>query len=108
MNSNIRKIAVSALFGLSFALAPMAHAAVIMGEASISGQFVPLTTFTDNTSPVQISESSTIMGTPTGTVLGQVRVNGDDNGFFRPSIMSPNFRSRTPLRIPDHRLRIFQ
>ena len=51
------------------------------GEASISGQFVPKTTFTDNTSPVQIFEFLPISGT-NNTVLGIVSVNGDDSGSF--------------------------
>lgn len=82
MKSRKFGLAVVAALGLTTVSSPAFAAALVMGEASLSGQFVPLTAFTDNSSPVQISQSSTIMGTPTGTVLGQVKVNGTDGGFF--------------------------
>ena len=74
--------AAAASLVLPLAVCQPAGAAIISGEASLSGQFVPKTTFTDDTAPVAISEFSTVSGAPTGTLLGQVIVNGADDGSF--------------------------
>ena len=69
-------------------LSSTAHAALILGTARLSGVNAANIdeTFTDTSSPVTINESSTLTGNPTGTVLGQVKVFGDDSGLFNLGI----------------------